>query len=68
MERKIGEVFQFEFTKLKVEKSQNKNECDGCIFDAYGAQCFRKETYDIIGECGSDLREDKTDVIFVKEE
>lgn len=58
-ERKIGEVFDYEGKKLKVEEF--KSGCDGCFFDG---QC-RKCKKEITGSCGSSIREDGKNVIFV---
>lgn len=58
-ERKIGEVFDYEGKKLRVEEF--KSGCDGCFFDG---QC-RKCKKEITGSCGSSIREDGKNVIFV---
>lgn len=57
MERKIGEVFEFEGRRLKVEKAQ-PNSCTGCFF--VERKCLER----VHGECCDDFREDNTDVIF----
>lgn len=57
MERKIGEVFELEGRKLKVEKTEY-GECDGCYF--FERECLQE----IHGECCDGVREDNTDVIF----
>ena len=47
MERKIGEVFEFEGEKYKVEKSYN--DCEKCSFDR-GEYCY-VNSLKIAGEC-----------------
>ena len=61
MERKIGETFEFEGKKLQVKESERVS-CYGCFFDE---QCLplRKE---VAGECESEYRTDKKEVIFVE--
>lgn len=66
MEKKefqIGEVFQFGLLKLKCVKPYDIHKrCSHCfLVDCY--QCM-----DIVGNCIHNIREDKTDVIFVKVE
>jgi hypothetical protein len=63
-EFKIGEEFQCGLIKLKVEKE--KNGCVGCVFVCVGGAC--KIAGIIAGNCTSEEREDKTDVIFVEVE
>ena len=62
MERKIGEVFEFEGKKYKVEKSYN--DCENCSFDR-GEYCYVNDLK-IAGECSVYSRKDKLDVIFLK--
>lgn len=59
-QRKIGEVFDYEGKKLRVEEF--RSDCVGCFFDG---QCSKtiKET---IGACGSSIREDGKNVIFAE--
>ncbi len=59
MERKIGEVFEFDGKKLRVEKIKN-GSCTGCYL--YDKSCFNNKG--VTGECVDDFREDNTDVIF----
>ena len=61
IERKIGETFEYEGKKLRVEKS-DVCSCDGCFFIG---QCmsFCKE---ITGQCEAVDREDSNNVIFVE--
>lgn len=67
-EFKVGEIFQFGFAKLKVEKSDEKlcDQCESCFMYDYMYNC--RLFIDIIGSCEAKHREDKTDVIFVKVE
>ena len=61
MEREIGEVFEFEGGKYKVEKGEG---CKKCSFDK-GEYCYA-EDFEIVGECSVYSRKDTTEVIFVK--
>lgn len=67
-EFKVGEVFQFGFAKLKVEKSDAKpcDQCESCFMYDYVYNC--ELFIDIIGSCEAKHREDNTDIIFVKVE
>ncbi len=60
MEREIGEIFEFEGNKLKVE--QGYLGCEGCFFKNIICNPLRKYR----GECSQCNREDKTEIIFVK--
>lgn len=64
MERKIGEVFEFEGKKLKVEKAKN-GSCDGCAFQAKSCY-YMNLPEEVFGYsyCLQDLREDGKSVIF----
>ena len=57
MERKIGEIFEFEGKKLKVEESKGIC-CYECYF--YDKICKENET----GVCSYDCRTDSKNVIF----
>ena len=60
MERKIGEVFELDGVKLRVEKGEYL--CDGCsLFDI---ECINLRS--IRGDCNKVHRKDKTDVIFTE--
>ena len=61
MERKIGEVFEFEGKKLQVRES-HRYSCDGCFFNGH----CEHSSNPIIGLCEKDQREDEKDVIFVE--
>lgn len=61
MERKIGEVFEYEGKALRVEEyKDNVNECFGCFFDG---KCFSLKA---VGHCEAERRTDKKNVIFVE--
>ena len=59
IERKIGEVFEYQGKKIRVEES---NGCDGCFFKGR-CSSLRKE---VIGHCEFDCRTDDKAVIFVE--
>ena len=59
-ERKIGEVFDYKGKKLRVEGF--KSDCVGCFFDGRCSVTIKKTT----GSCGSSIREDGKNVIFVE--
>lgn len=61
MERKIGEVFDYEGKRLIVEES--KSGCDDCFFDGQRNCECKKE---ISGYCGISNRSDRKGVIFVE--
>ena len=63
-EFKVGEVFQFGFVKLQCVKANNK--CEGCYLDSTDICSFAISS--CVGNCKSEKREDKTNVIFVKME
>ena len=63
MERKIGETFEFEGKKLRVEESKN-GCCDGCFFDGQTPSFCNKLT--LAGHCEFEYRTDKKEVIFVE--
>ena len=61
-EFKVGETFQCGLIQLKcIEYTGNRYPCDECFLD-WGC---RREIFD---NCSKEVREDKTDVIFVKVE
>lgn len=66
-EFKVEEVFQCGLIKLKVKIGEPFFLCRGCYCGEmanHNCDVFK----DIVGECMSESREDKTDVIFVKVE
>lgn len=62
MERKVGEVFEYNGVKLRVARETYMHNCDGCFF-RFNLQC--KLSAQKRGECLSDSRSDGG-VIFVK--
>lgn len=67
MERKVGEVFEFNGIKLKVKRTNNP-VCDGCYFERFDCVFWQTNRIEETGRCYSDIRRDKNDVIFVKVE
>lgn len=60
MERRIGEVFEFEGKNLKVIQS---DDCCGCYFESEGKGCLNK-SHDLTGECSPLVRDFNVGVIF----
>ena len=60
MERKIGEIFEFEGKKLEVKAASRA--CDGCFLEE---KCCI-DSAELLGTCGFGDRIDKKDVIFVE--
>ena len=68
MGRAIGEVFDFDGIKLRVERAKNETSCEGCYFDYQMPPCWQvNRTYNT-GCCNHHARSDKKSVIFVKVE
>lgn len=61
MERKEGEIFQYNEVRLIVRRGPS-GSCTGCYLN--GKDCQSDQILNIIGDCGYDLRKDKMDVIF----
>ena len=59
MERKIGETFEYEGNKQRGEESKS----DRCAGSFFNGRCFSS---DVAGDCESEYRSDKNDVIFVE--
>ena len=59
MERKIGEIFDYQGKSLQVTKG-NDGVCENCFFD----QICSRDTIDITGLCDEDLRDDGIRVYF----
>ena len=59
MERKIGETFEYEGKTFKVAEAKG-DVCIGCFFNG---RCYSS---DVAGDCESEYRSDKKDVIFVE--
>lgn len=62
-ERHVGDIFEFEGTKLKVVKSRNSS-CQGCFFNTE-KECWYQNSK-VTGTCNKYDRKDKNYVIFVK--
>ena len=60
MERKIGEIFEFEGRKIEVKAASRA--CDGCFLEE---KCCIDLAV-LLGTCGAGDRTDKKDVIFVE--
>lgn len=63
MERKIGEVFEYNGVRLKVVENKSTKDvyCVGCFFRE---SCYLHE--EVAGECVAEYRFDKTNVKFIK--
>ena len=59
MERKIGETFGYKGKTFKVTEAKG-DVCIGCFFNG---RCYSS---DVAGDCESECRSDKKDVIFVE--
>ena len=59
-ERKIGEVFDYNGKKLRVEEF--RSDCVSCFFDGQCSKTIKETT----GACGSSIREDGKNVIFAE--
>lgn len=68
MERKVGEVFDFDRFKLKVKITNNSDACYGCYFDKLDHECQKIHVIEETGLCYGGFRGDKNDVIFVEVE
>ena len=62
MEREIGEIFELEGEKYRVEKAYN--DCEKCTFDRW-EYCYAN-SFETVGKCAAYNRKDNLDVIFVK--
>lgn len=60
MERKVGEIFEYDGRMIQVKKT--RGICDGCYFD-YGSHCRKTSEVD---NCSLSYRKDDMDVIFVE--
>lgn len=61
MERKIGEVFDFEGKKLKAVETHT-GTCYGCFFKK---NCVRSKVIPVAGQCYCNARTDNKQVVFV---
>lgn len=62
-EFKLDEEFQFGLLRLKCVRAKKHGYCNGCYFGSMD-KCDVGE----VGECESEKREDRTDVMFVNVE
>ena len=67
MERKVGEIFEFQNKKLCVEKEECDllSKCKNCFFDKNG-RCVGLKHLSYIGHCVFLYRNDCENVIFVE--
>ena len=66
MERAVGEVFDFNGAKLRVDDILDNSFCYGCYFYESGCPCDIDDHASYIGACLSVSRADGKNVIFVK--
>ena len=59
MERKVGDVFNFDGKKFEVIEG----DCEDCYF-LTKLYCSKSSVMDIIGECSEVVRKDNEDVCF----
>ena len=64
MERKVGEVFEYNGIKLKVVECENVEEffCGDCFFQSETGDCCVNEK--CLGYCSYEYRKDNKDIIF----
>ena len=62
MERKIGEIFDYDGLKLEVVENDD-NHCEGCYFQKW-IICRFPVIADKTGACSADERDDKKEVVF----
>lgn len=64
-ELKIGEEFQLGDRRFRIEK-EGEEFCEGCFFLSTVSNdvCEELKLYDILPQCASYCRKDKTSVIF----
>ena len=62
MERKIGDVFELDGVKLRVEKAESW--CEGCYLSDIYMECT--DLRNIRGDCSEVHRTDNTDVVFTE--
>ena len=62
MERKIGEIFDYDWLKLEVVENDD-NHCEGCYFQKW-IICRFPVIADKTGACSADERDDKKEVVF----
>ena len=65
MERKIGEIFDFNNKKIKVVSAEGPCSCKDCIFVS-GKYCIRGEAINFVGLCFYTHRSDQISVKFIE--
>lgn len=65
MERKIGEIFDFNNKKIKVVSAEGPCSCKDCIFVS-GKYCTRGEAINFVGLCFYTHRSDQISVKFIE--
>ena len=66
MERKVGEVFDFDGIKLQVKYTGDSCFCCACYFYRFTYPCYGVRHINQIGECFRIRRTDDKNVIFVE--
>lgn len=66
MERKVGEVFDFNGIKLQVKDKGDCCFCNGCYFYSFTGPCAVMYYKNQTGECFRQRRTDDKYVIFVE--
>lgn len=66
MERAIGEVFELDGVKLRVDKAESW--CEGCCLSDIDIDIKCANSRSIRGDCSGVYRSDNTDVIFTEVE
>ena len=66
MERKVGEVFDFNGVKLQVKDAGDSCFCYGCYFNGLHCLCDEMRCPDQAGACFRIDRTDNKNVIFVE--
>lgn len=64
MERKVGEVFDFNGESLQVMESKD-GSCKRCFFCTHHFPCMHEDDRKITGQCIDFRRSDQKDVVFV---
>lgn len=66
MERKVGEVFDFNGVMLQVKDTGKRISCDGCYFNEPKRACDGVRYINQTGKCFRTRRTDDKNVIFVE--
>ena len=65
MEHKLGETFDFKSYNISIEKALSYFSCQGCMYDDGHNNCNKPFGFE---GCISEDREDKLDIIFIKQQ